>query len=236
MTDERSHKQADVYQDDAMAYDALIAAEDADGTLRQTLDTLVDFTDKRVADVGAGTGRIARWVVNSARHVHLIDRAAPMLAVARGHIEAAGYGARATIHEADARALPLEDDSVDVAVAGWVFGHFRSWMPDGWRDEVDAAVAQMRRVVIGAAPVVIVETLGTGHEQPRTHPGLDEYFQHLQSAHGMKRQWVRTDYVFKDAQTAARVVRPFFGDALAQTVMQHDWARVPECTAIFSAL
>jgi ubiquinone/menaquinone biosynthesis C-methylase UbiE len=154
-----------------------------------------------------------------------------MLEVARRRL--AGAGIDFEIHVADARALPLADASCDAAVAGWVFGHFRHWMPDGWRAEVDAAIVEMRRVTRSGA-IAIVETLGTGHETPRAHAALDEYFAHLERAHGLARTWIRTDYAFADVETAASICGGFFGPELAERIRRERWSRVPECTAIFA--
>jgi ubiquinone/menaquinone biosynthesis C-methylase UbiE len=228
-----SQEQARFYEEQAEAYDALIAAEDADGRLLDELTRRLPLDGARIADVGSGTGRLARMLAERATHVTLVDRAAPMLEVARRRLEAMGLGERVTIEIGDARALPLGDGSVEVAMAGWVFGHFRHWMPDGWRDEVDAALAEMRRVVVTDGHIVVIETLGTGHERPREHPELDEYFEHLEAVHGLSRFWLRTDYQFDDVEGAVEVLGPFFGEELVERIRREEWRRVPECTAVF---
>lgn len=230
-TKDTSQSQERMYEERAEEYDALIGAEDVDGLLREALD-LKSLDGKSVVDVGAGTGRLARWLAPHAAHIHLVDRAKPMLEVARTHLERDGHSSKVSIHAADARELPLGDDSVDAAFAGWVFGHFRHWMPDGWKAEVDTAVAEMRRVVRGSGPLVIIETLGTGHEVPRQHEGLEEYFGHLEAI-GFTREWVRTDYLFDSVDAACATMGAFFGAALVAKIRQNEWARVPECTAIF---
>ena len=221
-----------MYETRAAAYDELISAEDVDHALPAALDRLVGIDGAVIADVGAGTGRFARLLARRAKHVHLIDRAAPMLEVARERLAADGL-TNVTIHVSDARALPLADASVDAAVAGWVFGHFPHWMPDDWRDEVGVALAEMRRVVKRGGTIVIVETLGTGHETPRTHAKLDPYFAWLTTEQGFLRSVLRTDYGFPDPETAARICGSFFGEELAATIRERGWARVPECTSVF---
>lgn len=226
-----SEAQARIYEERAEAYDALISAEDADGQLVQALGE-IGIDDAVIADVGAGTGRIARLLGPRARKVCLVDRAAPMLEVARRRLEAQG-DVDFEIHLGDARALPLEDASCDVAIAGWVFGHFRHWMPEGWAAEVDAAIGEMQRVVKPGGAIVVIETLGTGHTAPRKHAALDEYFAHLELRHGFARSWIRTDYQFESTERAAEVCGAFFGEALASQIRREGWGRVPECTGIF---
>lgn len=232
MSDDQSAEQAAFYRANAEAYETLIAAEDADFALLRALAEVVPLEGAIVADVGAGTGRFARMLVGRAEHVHLVDREAAMLDVAR---RALGDRDDVTFHVADARALPLADASVDLAVAGWVFGHFPHWMPAAWQAEVDAALAEMRRVVRPGGTIVVVETLGTGHTEPRRHAVLDRYFEHLESRHGLTRRWMRTDYEFPDVDTAAAVCGPFFGEELVERIRRESWSRVPECTAMFSA-
>jgi ubiquinone/menaquinone biosynthesis C-methylase UbiE len=226
-----SDDQADIYFTQAEAYDALVSAEDADGRLAEALRSKLPAGV--IADVGAGTGRVTRLLAGHATHAILLERAAPMLEVAKERLEPLGLSFET--HVADARALPLEAESTDAAVAGWVFGHFRHWMPDGWREEVDQALAEMERVVRAGPlgrPQLVIETLGTGHETPRTHEALDEYFGHLESL-GFERTWVRTDYVFEDVETAATTLGGFFGGPMAEKIRAQAWARVPECTGLW---
>lgn len=234
MSDTTSDEQARIYEERALEYDALISAEDVDGNLEEAISRRVPLEGARVADVGAGTGRLARLFGARCERVHLIERAAPMLEVARERLATLGLSEKTTLHHADARELPLGDESVDVAMAGWVFGHFRHWMPDGWGAEVDAALAEMRRVVVPGGALIVIETLGTGHEVPRQRSSLEEYFTHLEHEHGFERSWLRTDYEFPDVATAERVMGGFFGEELVARIRVEAWRRVPECTALFT--
>lgn len=229
--DETTRAQERMYEDDAEAYDALVSAEDAEGALPRALRELASFDGARVLDVGAGTGRLTRVVGEPCAHVDLIDRAAPMLEVARRRL--AGRQ-NVAFHEGDARALPFADASYDVAMAGWVFGHFRHWMPEGWRKDVGAALDELHRVVRPGGTILVIETLGTGHTTPRRHEALDEVFA-LFEERGLSRRWIRTDYRFPDAEAAAQVLSRFFGPVLTEQVRAAGSNVVPECTGIFSA-
>ena len=224
-------EQARMYRDSAEAYDALVSHEDHAGALLSELERVAPFAGAEVLDVGAGTGRISLLLSGRAKRLVLVERAPAMLAVAREKL--AALGVEAELHEADARDLPLADGSVDIAVAGWVFGHFRHWMPDGWRLEVGRAIAEMTRVVRRGGHLVVIETLGTGHREPRQHPALDEYFAELERL-GFERRWVRTDYQFASVDEAAAICGPFFGPELVARIRAEGWQVVPECTAIFS--
>lgn len=215
-----------IYRDHADDYDALVAAEDARGELSARLHALVPAGGTLV-DVGTGTGRISRMGLHAGRILG-VERAPAMLEIAKAHRDAAGHPDW-QLFEGDARALPLGEGIADAVVAGWVFGHFQAWMPDGWRDEVDRALAEMRRVARPGAPIVVIETLGTNHTTPRSHPGLDPYFAHLE-AHGFVREVLRTDYRFADHATARRLVGRFFGEAMAAAIPGAD---VPECTGVW---
>lgn len=230
--DRASEAQAAVYSTGAEAYDELIVAEDADGALVRAIDALVTIEGSTIVDVGAGTGRFARIFARRARHVHLVDRAPAMLEVAKRRLSAIGAH-NTTVHEADVRSLPLEDACADLVVAGWVFGHFPHWMPDDWQAEIEAALGEMRRVARPGAPIVVVETLGTGHETPRESSLLDPYFAFLESR-GFARSWIRTDYAFLSVSQAAEVCGRFFGPKMAERIVRESWSRVPECTAILT--
>ena len=227
-----SEEQARIYREQADGYDELVSAEDADGRLAQALAELLP-AGAALADVGGGTGRVTRICAARLARSIVIDREPAMLAVAERRLRQAAPELPVELVVADARALPLPDACVDASIAGWVFGHFRHWMPEGWRGEVESAVREMLRVTRPGGPIVIVETLGTGHEAPREHPALDEYFAQLEQL-GLTRSWLRTDYLFPDVATAARVVGAFFGEVLAARVSRDGLTRLPECTAVFT--
>ena len=77
---------------------------------RETLrDALGDLNGLRVADVGCGTGRFTADLEDAGAHLVAIDRDRAMLELARQRVDG-------TVLHGDATALPLADDTVDVAV------------------------------------------------------------------------------------------------------------------------
>lgn len=73
-------------------------------------DALGELGGLRVADVGCGTGRFTANLEDAGGQLVAIDRDREMLELARQRVGG-------TVLHGDARALPLVDDAVDVAVA-----------------------------------------------------------------------------------------------------------------------
>jgi ubiquinone/menaquinone biosynthesis C-methylase UbiE len=227
--------QAAIYARHAAEYDALVSAEDVDRHLLPAIAAVAPLAGARVLEVGAGTGRITRQLVAAGARVVGVDVSPAMLDVARAHLEAAAPRDAWELHCADARALPVPNGWASLAVAGWMFGHFTLWMAEGWRAEIAAALAEMDRALVPGGALVIIETLGTGREEPEPpSPALAAYYAWLEQEQGMTRTWIRTDYVFPDVATAARTTGFFFGEAFGERVSREGWRRIPECTGVWS--
>jgi ubiquinone/menaquinone biosynthesis C-methylase UbiE len=225
---------ARIYQDEPEAYDRLVSAEDVDGVLLPALADLVDPAGARVVEVGVGTARIARQLVGAGAQVLGLDAALPMLGVARRRLEEQDPAARRwALVQGDLRALPVGDGWADLAVAGWVFGHQRFWEPGGWRAAIAEGVEEMRRVARPGAPVVLLETQGTGATEPTPPPEIAEVECYLAEELGFVGTTLRTDYAFADVAEAAATCGFFFGDEFAARVRAEGWARVPECTGMW---
>jgi len=132
-----------IYEVHADEYDVLVTAEDADGRLAPAIGGLVALAGADVLEVGVGTGRITRLLVGAGARVVGCEPAAAMLTVARRHL-AAIPGASVELHAVPARALDVGGRRFDLAIAGWVFGHFVDWLPAGWRDEIGASLDRMQ--------------------------------------------------------------------------------------------
>lgn len=222
-----------IYAERATEYDRLVAAEDCDGNLIRALRERIPLADKHLLEVGVGTGRVTRMLAAEGAHVVGFDSAPAMLEVARRHVEEGRLDARLGL--ADAARLPVPPAWADGAVAGWVFGHFRYWMPGGWRESVGQAIAELQRACKPGAPIVIIETLGTGSvEAGPPSPELAEYYEWLEQDQRFSRATICTDYSFSTADEAAEVLGSFFGDELAARVRGAGWTRVPEHTGIWS--
>ena len=221
-----------IYRNQAAAYHALIAAEDADGNLLRALQTITPLAGKRVLDLGSGSGRIP---------LLLKDLDCEMLAVDLHHAMLAEQAAQAAaLHrnwpllQADLRRLPLVPGWADVAIAGWAIGHFTGWYAN-WRPEMRAALNEMRRAVKPGGTLIILETLGTGVLEPGPpNTALAAYYAWLENELGFRRQVIATDYNFGSVDLAVKLCGFFFGEELGERIQNNNWSRVPEFTGIWS--
>lgn len=221
-----------IYAERVTEYERLVTAEDCEGNLVHALLERMPLSGKHLLEVGVGTGRVTRILAAQGAHIVGFDNAPAMLEVARRHVERGRLDARLGL--ADAARLPVPPAWADGAVAGWVFGHFRSWMPEGWRASVGQAIAEMQRACKPGAPIVIIETLGTGSVEPAPpSPELAEYYEWLEKDQGFSRAAIRTDYAFPTVEVAAEVTGAFFGDDFAERVRRAGWTRIPECTGLW---
>lgn len=222
---------AQIYAEHAEEYDALVEAEDCDHHLLPALEQVAQLRGTDVLEVGVGTGRVTRLIAPLARRVVGIERSRAMLAVARRHLSDSD---NCSLFVGDAQALPIAAGWADVAIAGWVFGHFRYWLQAGWREAVASALAQMQRALKPGGKLVLIEALGTGSEKPEPpSPELAAYYAWLEHERGFIRRAIRTDYQFSTVEQAAEVAGFFFGEDFAKRVRAEHWKRIPECTGIW---
>ena len=223
----------EIYANHAERYHELVSAEDVDGHLARQLAAVFPAPRGTIVDVGAGTGRVSKQLLELGAHVVAVEPAAAMLDVARCQL-AEHIPARLEVRLGDGRALPLDDGAASGAVAGWVFGHFRYWQEADWQEHVQQALSEMERVVVPGGVIAVIETLGTGQlVAAPPNERLAEYYRWLE-VQGFVRRQFPTDYAFKDVTSAVDCLGFFFGAEMAERVRTHGWARVPEWTGLWS--
>jgi len=128
---------------------ALYATPDIVAQRAQFLCALDPRPGERVLDVGSGPGFLAAAIaaaVGSSGTVHGVDISEPLLVVARSHC---AHQAWVDFCHADAARLPFPDQHFDAVISTQVLEYVR---------DVDAAIAEMYRVVRPSGRVVIVDT------------------------------------------------------------------------------
>lgn len=220
-----------IYKTKAAAYHALIAAEDVDGNLLKALKSTVPLAGKRVLDLGSGSGRIPLLLKDAGCEIIAADLHRPMLLEQAAQRDAAHW----PLLQADLRRLPLAGGWADVVTAGWAIGHFTGWYGANWKTEAQFALAEMKRAAKPGGTLIIMETMGTGVQQPAPpNAALADYYAWLENEHGFTRQVIATDYDFGSVERAAYLCGFFFGAEMAARVRSNGWRRVPEFTAIIT--
>ncbi len=222
-----------IYAQYADAYEALVAREDAQGNILKALQSICPLTGLHVVEFGAGTGRLTLLLAPLVSRVAAFDASAHMLEVTRAKVAAQGLS-NVHIEVADNRSLPVPSASADLAIEGWSFGHAVGWYPESWKQEISSMIAEMDRVLRPGGTAILMETLGTGREDPQPpNAGLAECYAWLEGEQGFTRQSIRTDYRFESLEEAEKLTRFFFGDELANEVLRRSWIILPECTGIW---
>ncbi len=118
--------------------------------------------DLRVADIGTGTGILARELAESGVAVVAIDHSERMLEAARENLRAAGVRG-VEFRRGEAHHLPLEDASVDAAFAHMVLHYVAA---------PGQAITEMARVVREGGKVVVVDFVSHDRDWMRQQLGV----------------------------------------------------------------
>jgi ubiquinone/menaquinone biosynthesis C-methylase UbiE len=222
----------EIYREQATQYELLVSREDYQGNIFRALNKVVPFAGLRVADFGAGTGRLACLLAPVVDRVYAFDRSPHMLSVAAEKLQRSGLG-NWQVAVSDHRAMAMKTGAVDVAISGWSVWYVVLENPGNWEQELARALGEMHRVVRPGGTFVLLESLGTGHEQPDPPPELLPYFAYLE-AHGFRRDSIRTDYRFQDRAEAEKSVRFFFGEEMVAKIRENEQGVIlPESTGIW---
>lgn len=225
----------EIYREQAAQYELLVSREDYQGNIFRALNKVVPFAGLKVADFGAGTGRLACLLAPVVDRVYAFDRSPHMLSVAAEKLQRSGLE-NWQVAVSDHRAMAMKTGAVDAALSGWSVWYVVLENPGNWEQELARALGEMHRVVRPGGTVVLLESLGTGQEQPDPPPELLPYFAYLE-ARGFRRNWIRTDYRFQDRAEAESSARFFFGEAMIARITEDERGVIlPECTGLWSKL
>jgi ubiquinone/menaquinone biosynthesis C-methylase UbiE len=221
-----------IYATDAEAYDALVRREDCDGNLLPALQRIAPLAGLDVVELGAGSGRLTRLLAPHVRTIAAFDESRPMLDAAAATL---GAWRNWTLQVAPNRALPVPSASADLVLAGWAIGHAVGWYPASWREEVLAALAEMERACRPGGRLVVIETMGTGRQEPAPPSvELEAYYQ-LLGDRGFEMTWIRTDYRFETLEEARRLTERFFQRRFVFDRREgSEGVLLAECTGIWS--
>lgn len=222
-----------IYQSEAEAYDRLVGNEDREGNVLLAIQRIVpDLTPLDAADIGAGTGKIARRLAPLVKSIVLTDASEAMLHVAAKHLEAEGTTNWRTAHGMNDR-LPLPDDAVDLLTAGWTICYSASTNVANWADNLRGIQREIARVVKPGGTAIIFENFGTGPSEPSPPDFLTAYYAELEQRYGYAHAFIRTDFRFESTEEAAAMTDFFFGSELSQEVRRTQTMVVPGFTGVW---
>lgn len=220
-----------VYKQEGDRYQQLVSREDYQGNLLPALEQILNLDGLDVLDLGAGTGRLTYLLSPLVNSVHAFDLSPHMLDVAAGHLRSHDY-LNWLVSAADHRSIPRSSNSADLIVSGWSVCYLVVWAEDDWKKNLDLAMQEMQRLLREEGIIIIIETLGTGTDEPDPPEKLRDYFAYLEGA-GFQHTWVRTDYQFQDWNEAADLVEFFFGQDMLDKIIPGEKPVLPECTGIW---
>jgi ubiquinone/menaquinone biosynthesis C-methylase UbiE len=220
-----------IYVTQAEQYERLVAREDAEGTILPAIEAIVRLDGCDVVEFGAGTGRITRLLAPHVGSIRGFDASAAMLMVARRLLEQDGRS-NWQLDVADHTHLPVPDASADLVIGGWTICYVALGSKGDWRADLDAVLAEIRRLLRPNGTIIIIETLGTGYETPHPPNDLLAYYERLAEL-GFQHTSIRTDYRFQSAAEAEELTRFFFGDTLADQLAATGATTLPECTGVW---
>lgn len=226
-----SDRERKIYQTDGGRYEALIAREDYQGHIPRAIDEIIDVDGLDVFDLGAGTGRLAVMLAPRVKTIRAFDISGEMLRVCRDRLAAGGFD-NWQVDVADHRRLPADSHSADLVVSGWSVSYLAVWDEDQKTGELDAWLAEMKRVLRKDGMIILFESLGTGSESPIRLEHVEPVYRWLE-VNGFQHKWIRTDYRFESVGEAAELAGFFFGEELADRVREKRLVILPECTGVW---
>lgn len=224
------HKKA--YQKETDLYHLLVMREDYQHNLPDLLEKLLAGRVWNTLELGAGTGRLTKILSPLCHHLTALDVSPAMLIQAKDYLSSQVGNPFPLLAAADHRALPVANQSVSLIAAGWSVCYLVSWYPENWKTELNKAMEEMQRVLIPGGMIMLIETQGTGKQQPDPPAHLIPYYDVLK-AFGFEATWIRTDYMFQSREEAEMLTRFFFGDEMISEISSGDISYLPECTGIW---
>ncbi|MNI08021.1 Demethylmenaquinone methyltransferase [compost metagenome] len=218
-----------IYEKQAGMYHELISKQES---LEAHIEAIRPISGLDIADLGAGTGRLTTVLAAQAKSIVALDASEAMLRITADRLTQAGFTNWST-QTADLRKLPMEDQSVDLIVAGWSICYLTNTDVHSWEQHLEEVIGEIKRVLRAKGTIIIFETMGTGFEQPNPPDFLKPYYAKLVADYGFSHKWIRTDYTFDHLEQAEQLTRFFFSDALANRVLEQNLVHLPECAGIW---
>lgn len=168
----------EVYDAHADQYELLILREDYQNNLPKEINLIKDTHGVNIVELGAGTGRLTRFLAKDAAHIAASDLSHHMLSQAKDVLEDQKLS-NAVLCVADMRQTPYTAASADMIIAGWSFCYLAVWGGDDWKRELELGLEEANRLLRPGGVMIMLENFGTGFENPNPPQHLNGYFEFL---------------------------------------------------------
>jgi SAM-dependent methyltransferase len=225
-------KMLDIYKKYAVNYDELVSAEDYENNLGDYLKNEIDWKNKKVYEAGIGTGRLTNYFIEEVSYCYGFDRELHMLEkCAENHIK---YLGKLSLQESDNLKLKNNIPDIDIFIEGWSLGHTIIENSDNLVRISKSIIENIISIVKNNGQICIVESAGTNVENPvfKT-PCLGDFYQILENDYNFKKTIISTDYKFSNYKEAARIMGFFFGDEMAEDIIEKKKNIITEYTGIW---
>ena len=136
----------EVYNSHAQQYELLIRREDYKNNIPAEINKITPIDGLDIVELGAGTGRLTRFLTGKARSLAACDTSLQMLLKAKTIYS--NYPKNHTVLAvADMRAVPCASQSVDMVIAGWSFCYLAVWGGNNWQLALEKGLAETKRLL-----------------------------------------------------------------------------------------
>lgn len=219
----------DIYNNHHDLYDELVNHEDHKQHLTHFLRSEILWKNRSVIEFGMGTGRVTKMYIDLAKSALLYDNSAHMLQGAKENLTP--WIEKTSFRLLDNRDLNQVQESADVVIQGWSFGHLVVDNPQIMDHWINHLVRESTRIANQA--VVFIETMGTNVTTPSPPTETLAYFYESLKKAGFTEHVLETDYLFEDYTQAARVMGAFFGEEMETDILTQKKNQIPEFTGVW---
>jgi ubiquinone/menaquinone biosynthesis C-methylase UbiE len=205
----------EIYDQYAQNYDELVCYEDYFHNLSSFINSII--TGKTVLELGVGTGRVTELYIDRVERAVCVDRAQHMIDKAKVNLK--DHTEKIRYECMDIRNLKQLTIKADCIVEGWTLGHIVIDEHKRLEECVRELMDDLCEKLNPGGSLIIIETLGTNTDRPHIpDEHLKRFYSILEETYHLKRNVVRTDYMFYSKDDAQRILSFFFGDPMKYEV------------------
>ena len=221
----------------ARRYDRGKSFEDHENRLVGELTRIAALDGAEVADIGAGTGQIAKRIGQRTKRYYGFDPSVSMIQVANEWRAEYPAADRVTFEVATAVAIPLPGDAVDITVYPWSMNSIlgAEWAGD-WRGCLRVVLREAGRITRPGGTIVVIETASLMGELPWGqvwHPTRRAFLSELEAIHGFTSSFYSNDWNFCSRRNLRRYGELWFKRETLSSVLRSGSTVLKECVGMW---